>query len=179
MLAADQTVLVIIDAQERLLRVMPDQEQFKKQLAKLIAGAQILHIPALYTEQAPDKIGATSEDIAVLLPGVRPVVKKSFSCAGADDFLKELKSLRRKHVLIAGVEAHVCVYQTVSDLTGKGYNVQVVADCVASRRDHDRQIALERMRGAGAVLTTVEMVLCELLKTADSQHFKPIMQLIQ
>jgi nicotinamidase-related amidase len=133
MLTLDNTVLVVIDVQDKLARVMYEKEVLFENLQKLVKGVQVLGIPIILTEQNPKGLGPTIPEVAHLLSGIQPIPKLSFSCCGDERFLRELEILNRKQVLIAGIEAHVCVYQTVMALLSLGYEVQVVADSVSSR----------------------------------------------
>jgi len=179
MLQLDSTVLVVIDVQDRLFRVMPDREALAASLRKLVSGARVLGVPAILTEQYPKGLGPTIAELAELMPGIKPIPKLSFSCCGEKYFLRELEALGRRQVLLAGIELHVCVYQTAVDLLASGYEVQVVADCVASRRVEDRKIGLMKLRDSGAGLTTTEMALFELLQVAEGDVFKEISRIVK
>ena len=170
------TVLMVIDVQGKLASLMHGHERLFTNIERAIKIAQILEIPILWTEQAPEKIGTTVEPISQLLfPVVKPISKRSFSCWGSPEFVETMRSLRRARVLVTGIETHVCVYQTVGDLKRHGYQVHVLADAVSSRSEANKTIALERMRGQGVVMSSVEMAMCELLKTADHPKFRDVM----
>ena len=179
MLSVDRTALLLIDIQERLTRVMTDKESLVASLQKLIKSVKVLGLPILLTEQYPRGLGPTIPEVASLLLDIKPLVKMSFSCCGDEGFIRELKSLKRDQILAAGFETHVCVYQTVADLLNDGYEAQVVADCVSSRTRENKALALDRMKDIGASITTVEMAVFELLRTAESQKFKEISQIIK
>jgi nicotinamidase-related amidase len=179
MLTTDNTVLVIIDVQDRLVRVMPDKERLVQNLQKLIKGVRVFNIPVIMTEQYPAGLGPTLPEITGLLPDVKPIDKFCFSCWDDERFRQELESLKRQQVLIAGIEAHVCVYQTAMDLRGKGYEVQVVVDCISSRDQQNKEVCLTRMTNAGIDPTTVEMALFELLKVAQGDKFKQISSIVK
>jgi len=179
MLSIENTALLIIDMQVKLTRVMTDKEALIANLQKLIAGMQVLNIPIIFTEQYPQGLGVTIPEIASLLPETKPITKMSFSCCTNENFLEKVKSLNRKQLLITGIEAHVCVYQTVCDLLKMGYEVQVVADCISSRTIENKTIAIEKMRGMGAQITSMEIALFELLSTAESKHFKDISRIVK
>ncbi|MEA3459839.1 MAG: hydrolase, partial [Chloroflexota bacterium] len=164
MLTLENTVLLIIDIQGKLVRSMYEKEALIGNLQKIIRGARILGIPILWTEQNPEGLGPTMPEIACLLSNLQPIPKLSFSCCSNKRFMQELKALSRKQVLMAGIEAHICVYQTAMDLLNLGYEVQVVADAVSSRTAENREIGLEKIRDGGASLTSVETALFELLK---------------
>jgi len=179
MLDIANTVLVIIDVQERLARVIHDKDQLLINLQKLISGAQVLDIPIILTEQYPQGLGQTIPEVAHLLPKTNPIAKVSFSCCGEQRFLREIEALNRQQVLIAGIESHVCVYQTVIDLLERGYEVQVIIDSVSSRTVENREIGLEKMKSAGASPTSTEMALFELLKIAQGDKFKQISRIVK
>ena len=179
MLTTENTVLIVIDIQEKLTRVMHQKEYFLENLKKLIRGVQVLGIPIILTEQNPRGLGATVPEVAGLVPGLQPIAKFSFSCCGDPRFTQELAALNRKQVLLAGIETHVCVYQTTPDLLNQGYQVQIVADAVASRTGENKDIGLERMKSEGASLTSTETVLFELLKVAEGTVFKEISKIVK
>jgi len=179
MLILENTVLIVVDVQEKLAHAMSEKRVLLENLEKIIKGAQILGIPILLTEQNPEELGPTIPEIARLLPNIQPVRKLSFSCCGSNRFMQALKALRRKQVLITGIEIHVCVYQTAVDLLNLEYEVQVVADAVSSRTVENRQIGLAKIRDAGAALTSIETALFELLKVAEGAKFKEILKIVK
>ncbi len=179
MLTVDNTVLVLIDFQERLFPVMHEKDKLLKNVLKLIAGAKVLGIPIVLTEQYPRGLGPTIPEIKELLPDIKPVEKVCFNCCDEGTFCKSLELLKRKQVLIAGIEAHICVYQTAMALLRDGYEVQVVGDCVSSRDPENRLVSLFRMGAAGISPTTVEMALFELLKVAQGDKFKQISNIVK
>ena len=179
MLAVENTALVVIDVQGKLSRLMYEKEKLFENLQKIITGAQILEIPIILTEQNPEGLGRTIPEVADLLPDVQPIPKFSFSCYGEKRFVEELEALKRKQVLIVGIESHVCVYQTTIDLLGAGYEVQVVADAVSSRTAENRELGLEKMKSGGAKLTGVETALFELLRVAEGAKFKGILKVVK
>lgn len=179
MLKPDQTVLVLIDIQGKLAQLMHAREALFANLQRLVKGARALGLPILWLEQYPQGLGPTIPEVAELLPELRPVAKTCFSACGSAEFLAQLTNTERKQVLLAGIEAHVCVYQTAADLLGAGYEVEVVTDAVSSRTAANRDLGLQRMRDAGARLTGVEMVLFELLRTAQAPAFKEIARLVK
>jgi len=179
MITTADTALVLIDVQGILVRIMHDKEALLENLKKMLKGALILELPILWTEQNPARLGRTLKQIAELLPGKKPVSKLDFSCCGSEQFMQELKAVNRQHILITGVEAHVCVYQTAADLVNLNYDVQVVADAVSSRTLENKQIGLEKIKAAGAGVTSTEIALFELLKIAEGDKFKEIMKIIK
>ncbi|OGO41790.1 MAG: hydrolase [Chloroflexi bacterium RBG_16_58_8] len=178
-LATGNTVLVIIDIQARLLLVMHDKETLLRNVLKLIRGVKVLEIPIILTEQYPKGLGPTVPEVKGLLPDVRPIEKVCFSCCDAEEFSGALKALERRQVLIAGIEAHICVYQTAMALARDGYAVQVVGDCVSSRHPENKLVSLFKMGAAGIPPTTVETALFELLKVASGDKFKQISEIVK
>ncbi len=179
MLKVDNTVLLVIDVQEKLFRVMYQKEKLADNLQRLIKGIQVLEIPVLLMEQYPQGLGPTIPEIAPLLAGTRPLPKTSFSCCGDASFMQELKALGRKQILISGIEGHVCVYQTAADLIAAGYEVYAVSDVISSRTEENREIGLKMMIQRGVRLTSTEAALFELLKVAEGDKFKAISRIVK
>jgi nicotinamidase-related amidase len=179
MLKIENTTLLIIDIQGNLAHLMHGKELLFKNVQKLIKGIQILGIPILWVEQNPQGLGPTIPEIADILSNIQPISKMSFSSCRNDDFLQALNALNRKQVLVAGIEAHVCVYQTAADIVDIGYEVQVVTDAVSSRNVENKEIGLQRMRDSGVSLTSVETALFELLKVAEGEPFKEILKIVK
>ncbi len=179
MLTTDKTVLVVIDMQGKLAQSMHRRELLFENVQKIIKGAQVLGIPMLITEQNPKGLGPTIPEIADLVPGVRRIPKLSFSCCGDESFSKELSGLQRRQVLLSGIEAHVCLYQTTVDLAASGYEVHVLADAVSSRTAENKAIGLQKMKDAGASITSVETALFELLRVAEGPVFKQIISIVK
>lgn len=171
--------MLVIDVQGKLAELMHEKESLFKNIGILIQAAQLLDIPILWTEQMPEKIGPTVESIRRLMPVQRPIIKKSFGCCGEKQFIDALAASRRREVVVSGIETHVCVYQTVSQLIDLKYSVQVVADAVSSRASLNKHIGLERIKSLGGIITSAEMILLELLKTAEHSQFRNALNLIQ
>jgi nicotinamidase-related amidase len=179
MLKIENTALLIVDIQGTLAQLMHEKELLFMNVKKLIKGIQVLGIPILWTEQNPQGLGPTIPEIADLLSNIEPISKMSFSCCRNDRFLHALNTLNRKQVLIAGIETHICVYQTATELLDTGYDVQVVTDAVSSRNRENKEVGLQRMRDSGVSLTSVETALFELLKVADVEQFKEILKIVK
>ncbi len=179
MITTEDTALVLVDVQGKLAQSMHNKKDLFENLKKMVKGAQVLGVPILWAEQNPDGLGPTMPEIAELFTNQSPVSKFSFSCCGSDQFLKDLEAVNRKNILIVGIEAHVCVYQTAADLTNLQYNVQIVADAVSSRTAENKQIGLEKSKDAGASLTSTETALFELLKIAKGDKFKEIIKIVK
>lgn len=173
------SVGIVVDIQERLLPHIHDHEATTARCAMLIRGLRVLDVPLLITEQYVKGLGSTVPPIAEALGTYTASEKLTFSCCGDGAFESELLSLARHHVIVMGIEAHVCVQQTVLDLLATGNQVAVVEDCVSSRRENDKRVAIERMRQAGAIITTAESILFELLRKAGTDTFKQISALVK
>jgi len=158
---------------------MWQSEALVSSLQVLVKGLQVLGIPILPTEQNPAKLGPTIPEIKDLISDFSPVSKLAFSCCREPAFMTRLEALGRPQVLLTGIEAHVCVCQTALDLVARGYQVQLVTDGIASRTKANRKVALQRMKQAGVVPTSVEMVLFELLQVAEGERFKEISRLVK
>lgn len=179
MLDIKKCCLVVVDVQGKLARLMYDKEVLFKNIRILIKAAKILNIPVLLCQQCPESLGPTISSIAELLDDNEPINKASFSCCGTDQFNNKLKILAPNHIILCGIEAHVCIYQTATELLQKSFKVDVIADAVSSRTLENKQIALERMAAEGVNISCVEMALFELLKTAKHPQFKRIAKLIK
>lgn len=175
---ANDTVLVLVDLQAKLLPAIHDRQDVVRNAIRLVHGARVLDLPIVYTEQNPAGLGPTVDELAALLDG-KPITKRSFSSCGEPAFEETLRSLGRREVLLAGIESHVCVYQTARDLLAGGYRVEVVRDAVSSRTPANRAVGLERMAGLGASMTSVEMALFDLLERAEGQRFKEILAIVK
>ena len=174
-LEADRTTLIVVDVQEAFRKAIPDFERIAKATATLIDGAEVIGIPIVITEQYPKGLGETVPEVAEHLPeGVRPLEKLVFAASEAEGFDLE----GRDQALVCGIETHVCVNQTALDLLASGVDVQVAEDAVSSRTDENKQVGLQKMEGAGAVLTSVETALFELLGRAGTDEFKRVQRLI-
>lgn len=179
MLEIANVVLLIVDIQGKLAHLMDKKEVLFKNVQKLIKGIRTLEIPILWVEQNPQGLGPTIPEIAALLPDMQPISKMSFSSCRNERFMQSLSALDRKQILISGIEAHICIYQTAADLVDMGYEVQAVADAVSSRCLENKEIGLQRMRDSGVSLTSVETALFELLKVAQGDQFKKISRIVK
>jgi nicotinamidase-related amidase len=179
MLKTANTVLVIVDVQGKLAGLMSEKQVLFENLQKIIRGVQVLGIPILWLEQNPEGLGPTIPEIADLLAGIEPIGKLCFSAYKNKRFVKALEVSERNQVLVAGIEAHVCVYQTTMDLLDSGYEVHVVADAVSSRTQENKQVALQKMNGVGVNLTSTEMALFELLEVAEGEQFKQMLNIVK
>jgi nicotinamidase-related amidase len=176
-LVAKHGALLVVDMQERLLKLISDHERVTANIVSLIHGAKHLRLPVWATEQYPRGLGPTTAAIAELVPE-RPA-KTTFHCCGVAQLLEQLYGRNVRHVTIAGIEAHVCVAQTALELLDLGFLVQVPADAVTSRHRIDWEFALRRLERAGAVVSTTEAVLFEWTETSDRPEFKTISELVK
>lgn len=174
-----QTALLVIDIQERVHAVMRYRELVESNALKLIRGCQLLHVPIFLTEQYPKGLGHTISSIRYALQTTLPLQKMTFSCCGSEELVSELKAREIRQVVLAGIETHVCVLQTALDLLANNYQVHVARDAVSSRRELDHDTALQRLAQAGALITTTEAALFELMVRADTAEFKEVSKLIK
>jgi len=178
----DSTSLVVIDMQERLMGAMPEESRgaITDKSSILINSANILNIPVVVTEQYPKGLGPTIHEVKEAVgENFSPIEKVVFSCARSPEFKSALSDLGRKDVIICGIETHVCVLQTAIDLVNDGYNVYVAADAVTSRKELDRDKALDLIEKAGATVGTTETFLFQLLERAGTDEFKAISKLVK
>lgn len=179
MLKRENAALVLIDLQEKLLPAMSQSELVVENCSRLIRAAKLFQIPILFTEQYPRGLGATEPALKELLGEQAAIEKLSFSACDTAEFRQKLGGIGRRQLLVAGVETHVCVYQTVHDLLQNPYEVFVAADAVSSRTEQNRQIGIDRMRELGAVVTSTEMALFELLRTAEDDLFRQVSKIVK
>ena len=171
--------LVVVDVQERLLPAIFEQQRVVQNTVRLIQGAGVLQVPIFATEQYRKGLGPTVPEVAGAIPGFAPLEKLAFSACGAAGFIPALKQHKVSEAILCGIEAHVCVSQTCLDLLDNGFRVFVVADAVSSRTLENYRFGLDRMRAAGAVIVSTEMVLFELLEEAGTAEFKQILALVK
>ncbi len=176
-LEAERCALIVVDIQEKLLPPIFENTRLLKNSQLLIRLAGILKIPALVTTQYAKGLGNTTPEIASLLPDAQPIDKLMFSCFGSDQFCSMLKRLpgNRNTVLLCGMESHICVMQTALGALREGYIVHVASDAISSRTEWNWKIGLDRMRAAGAVISSTEMILYELLRSSGSPAFKELL----
>ena len=179
-LDADKAVLVVIDIQERLVPAMPQKVYVRllNTVAMLVEAAKLLGVAVVTTEQYPKGIGHTVAELADACSD-KVVEKVSFGCCGEPSFLTAIKETGRSQVIVTGMEAHVCVYQTVLGLLEDGYHVHLVRDAICSRGKIDFLAGVANAAQAGAVVTTAETVLFQLLKESTHDQFKAISKLVK
>jgi nicotinamidase-related amidase len=180
-LESDQCALVVVDIQEKLLPPIFQKEQLVRNSKLLIRAAKVLKIPAIVSTQYAKGLGQTVPEIASLLPEVQPIDKDRFSCFGSDVFCTLLKRLpgKRNTLLLCGMESHICVMQTALAALREGYIVHVASDAVSSRTEWNWKIGLERVRDAGAVISSTEMMIYEVMRSSASPAFKEMLPFLK
>lgn len=180
-LVPEQCALIVIDIQEKLLPPIFQKEQLVRNAQLLIRAAGILKIPAMVSTQYAKGLGQTVPEISSLLSGTEPVDKTLFSCFGSDAFCSALKRLpgQRTTLLLCGMESHICVAQTALAALREGYLVHVASDAVSSRTEWNWKIGLERMRAAGAIISSTEMMIYEMMRASSSAAFKELLPFLK
>jgi nicotinamidase-related amidase len=180
LLEPDRSVLVVIDLQEGYRTVLHAWDRVAAATALLVRGAQLLGVPVLVTEQYPRGLGHTAREVRDRLPPDHQVVEKlTMSCCGQPRFVERLAATGRTQVLVAGIETHACVNQTVHDLLALGHQVHVARDATSCRRPADVEPAWEKMRSAGMFPSSSEQALLELVRTAEATEFRALQQLLK
>jgi nicotinamidase-related amidase len=176
-LEAEGCALIVVDIQDKLLPPIFQKEQLVRNSQLLIRAAGILNIPAIVSTQYAKGLGGTVPEIASLLPDTEAIDKNLFSCFGSDVFCTLLKRLpgNRNTLLLCGMESHICVMQTALAALRDGYLVHVASDAVASRTEWNWKIGLDRMRAAGAVISSTEMMIYELMRSSTTPAFKQLL----
>ena len=177
LMSRNDTALAVIDVQQKLISLIPGHERIVWNIRRLIDGAKLLGLPLLATEQYPQGLGGTVPELAARLHDIP--AKVAFSSCGCNEFCEQLAAADTPKVLLAGIEAHVCVQQTALDLLANGYRVYVVVDAIGSRNATDFDIALRRMELSGVTLTTTEAALFEWCRESAAPEFKQISQLVR
>jgi nicotinamidase-related amidase len=175
-----QSALVIIDMQEAFRTQIPGFTAIAERIAMMVAGANLLKLPIVVTEQYPKGLGHTAAEIKAALPsGLEIIEKTTFSSCGVQEFETQLDRTGAKQVLVCGIEAHICVNQTVHDLLAGGFQVHLLAGCIASRFSANKKVALRKMQMSGAIFSSIEMALFELMRDAKHEQFRAIQRLIK
>ena len=175
-------VLIVIDVQEKLMPVIDGHDDVARNIDRLVRGCKVLDVAAMLTEQYVKGLGPTIPSIKKAFEETseyQPIEKNCFSGWGCAEFVTELRLLQKKQAIVAGIETHVCVYQTVVDLLANGYEVTIVGDAVGSRSASNKDVALQRMVAEGAKLSSTEMALFEMLVTSGTDEFRAISTLIR
>ncbi|HJQ24814.1 MAG TPA: hydrolase [Blastocatellia bacterium] len=179
-LSREHAALAVIDMQEAFRSVIPDFSEVAARIGKAVQGARLLEVPVIVTEQYPKGLKHTAEEILPHLPAQSQAIEKlCFSSCDAEAFQAQLAERQIKQVMICGIEAHICVTQTVLDLLAGNYEVFLLVDCITSRKRESKEVALARLTQAGAVPSNLEMALFEMMRTAESPQFKAVQSLIK
>ncbi len=179
MITPENTLLLVIDVQGNLARVVADSEASIRAVGQLVQGAKLLGIPVILTAQVPEKIGHTIPEIAELLPGQSDLPRVHFSVWQDEAVRQAIRNTGRRQILLCGFEAHICLYQSSLDLLAEGFEVYLTANAVSSRDPFNKATALQELISQGVHLTTVEMALFSMLRSAGHPAFKPISKLIK
>ena len=174
-----QSVLLVIDIQEKLAPHIHNIEAVVANTRRMIRAAKLLKLPIILTEQYPEGIGPTVPALKAELVDVPAIAKRAFSCWREPVFQSALESTGKKQIILTGIETHVCIYQTCADLLSAGFNTQIISDAVASRTDFNRTTGLNRLAAAGADITSVESCLFELLETSARPEFRQILAIVK
>jgi nicotinamidase-related amidase len=173
------SLVLIIDFQPALLKVMDTREKVTRSVLQLVRAANILDVPTLVTEQYKKGLGETDPDVLREIKSPTIIQKEHFSACLAAHFLSALEAFQRSRIIVAGVEAHVCVLQTCLDLLKSGFQIHLAADAVTSRASENRDIAIEQLRQAGAVISSTEIVIFEWLRRANTDEFRKILPIVK
>jgi nicotinamidase-related amidase len=175
-----RAALVVVDMQESFRQPIPDFAEVAARIALVAHAARLLGVPVIVTEQYPKGLGRTAGEIRAVLPeDFEPVEKTAFSSCGAGEFVSRLEATRARQTLVCGIETHICVNQTAHDLLARGYQVHLLTDCVSSRAAQNREVGLAKMLQSGALPSSTELALFELLRDAGHEQFKTIQKLIK
>jgi nicotinamidase-related amidase len=172
--------LVIIDMQEAFRSKISDFSETAACIALVTRAAQLLGVPTIVTEQYPRGLGHTATEIQAVLPDAFEIIEKTaFSSCGAGEFLAQLESSGARQILVCGIEAHICVSQTTHDLLARGHQVHLLTDCITARAAQNKQIGLAKLQQSGAIPSSTEMALFELVRDAKHENFKAIQAMIK
>src|SRR5262245_57423586 len=179
-LVLTQSALTVIDMQEAFRLKIPDFSEVAGRIATMVSGAKLLNLPIVVTEQYTKGLGHTAQEILDALPDSIDIIEKTtFSSCGVTPFQSQLKNVGAKQIIVCGIEAHICVNQTVHDLTANGFQVHLLTDCITARKDENKNTALRKMELAGAIPSSLEMALFEMMRDAKHEQFKAIQGLIK
>jgi len=178
-LDTDNTGLLVVDVQEKLMQVMGRRQQVTDNIVKLLHLSQLYKHPIILTEQYPKWLGPTLPEIAAPIPTYEPIRKMHFDCCDEDAFIERLESEGLKNIIITGVEAHICIFQTCVSILERGYAVHVPRDAVDSRTNENLHVGLELMNKAGALITSTETIIYQILKKAGTNEFKKMLKLMK
>jgi nicotinamidase-related amidase len=179
LLSSNEAVLLIVDVQESFRKHIADFANMTRNISILVEASKILKVPVIVTEQYPQGLGHTVTEISACLGEHKQFEKSCFSCCQSKDFMTGLNDSGRKQVLVTGIEAHVCVNQTVHDLLSEGYGVHIITDAISSRSQKNKEIGIQKMLSSGAIVSSVEMALFEMLVESGTENFKLIQRLVK
>ena len=173
------TGVLIVDVQEKLMQVIGREQSIIENIKKLLLLAKLFDLPVIITEQYPKWLGPTLPEIIESLIVYEPVSKMHFNCCDEEDFNEQLNSKNLRNIVVTGVESHICIFQTCASLIEKGYNVHVPMDAVGSRTDDNWRVGLEMLNKAGALITSTESVIYQVLKKAGTKEFKQMLKVLK
>ena len=173
------TGLLLVDVQEKLMQVMGRKERVIDNIIKLLQLSKLFTLPIIITEQYPKWLGSTLPDIIENLPSYEPITKLHFNCCDVEAFNKRLNSEGLRSIIVTGVESHICIFQTCVSILEKGYQVHVPQDAVDSRTEENWRVGLELMKKAGALITSTETLIYQILKKAGTNEFKKMLKIIK
>lgn len=179
MLKQDNTAIILIDVQGKLAEQMHKNKKLYKQINLVLASAKALDLPIIWVEQLPEKLGSTRPEIMEHLQDLTPVSKHTFSAHLNDEFMQQIEDSNCQQFLLMGIEAHVCVFQTAMGLLTQGKEIHLLSDAVSSRDKKNKAVAINRLQQNGAIITSSEMALFELMETTEHPQFKNIIKLIK
>ncbi|MFQ3248275.1 MAG: nicotinamidase-related amidase [Glaciecola sp.] len=179
MLKRTNTGLIVVDIQGKLSRLVHNSDAMFANVSKLIKACSLLEVPIIVVEQNPEKLGRTDSELQPLLASYPCITKFAFNACNEPHFVDELNKIDLEHYLVCGIEAHVCVYQTVMGLKAMGKSVELVSDCVSSREESNRQVAINKLQAQGVSITSAEMCLFELMKNCKDSKFKEFLSIIR
>ena len=179
LLNQENTGLLVIDVQEKLMEVMGRKQEIVENMVKLLHLSELFKIPIILTEQYPRWLGPTLNEIKEFLPAYDPISKMHFNCCGVDAFNDRLEGERLQSVIVTGVESHICIFQTCVCLLQRGYVVHVPQDAVDSRTDENWRVGLGLLREAGAFITSTETIIYQILEKAGTKEFKKMMKILK
>ena len=173
------SAILLVDYQEKFVPILHENEKTVGNIRLLLSGANIYSIPVIVSEQVPEKLGSTINELKEHTKGSIYFSKKAMSCCGQAGFIEELKKRNIKKIGVCGIEAHVCVLQTSLDLVQNGFQVHLVCDAITSRIPYNKEIAIRKMKQAGVIISSVETILFEVAYEAGTDEFKKLQQLLK
>ena len=179
LLDKENTGLLIVDVQDKLIQVMSQKQRITDNLVRLLRLSRLFHLSVIVTEQYPKWLGPTIPEIVKHLPSIQPISKLHFNCCDVDEFTNRLESENLKEILLTGVESHICIFQTCVSLIERGYKVHVPQDAVDSRTEENWRVGLKLMSKAGAYITSTEAVIYQILKKAGTKEFKEMLKMVK